>query len=92
MRVLYEHPVLPRALLASGLSDAVEELRIVHVPLDLEDVSRIWSTFKHPYRTSTTYEVSVVQLDRLDDQGSRCQRACARSACRPSTPRCIRRS
>jgi hypothetical protein len=28
-------------------------------------VSRIWGTFDQPYRTSTCYEVSVVQLDAL---------------------------
>jgi uncharacterized protein DUF4255 len=62
MRVLHENPVVPDEYLAPGLRDALEELRIVHVPLGLEELSRIWGTFS-PYRTSACYEVSVVQLD-----------------------------
>ncbi|HEX2084706.1 MAG TPA: Pvc16 family protein [Solirubrobacteraceae bacterium] len=63
MRVMYENPVLPDQYLVSGLRDAVEEIRIVHVPLDLDEASRIWSTFGQPYRASACYEVSVVQID-----------------------------
>jgi hypothetical protein len=64
MRVLYENPVLPERHLVKGLKDAVEEIRIVQMPLDLEGMSRLWATFKQPYRTSAGYELSVVQLDR----------------------------
>jgi len=67
MRVLHEHPVVPEEHLAAGLRDAIEELRIVHVPLKLEEMNRIWGTFT-PYRISTAYEVSVVQLDAEDER------------------------
>jgi hypothetical protein len=63
MRVFYEHPVVPGQYLVPGLRGASEQLRIVHTPLDLEEMSRIWSTFSQPYRTSAYYEVSVVQID-----------------------------
>jgi hypothetical protein len=59
MRVLHDNPVMPGEFLAPGLRDAVEELRIVNVPLQLEEVTRVWGNFS-PYRTSACYEVSVV--------------------------------
>jgi hypothetical protein len=65
MRVFYENPVVPPDYLATGLEDAQEEIRIVHAPLNVEEMSRIWSTFTEPYRTSSLYEVSVVQIDML---------------------------
>jgi Pvc16 N-terminal domain len=64
MRALYENPVVPEKYLVKGLKDALEEIRVVQVPLDFEAMARLWSTFGHPYRTSAGYEVSVVQLDR----------------------------
>ena len=47
------------------MKGAIEEIRIVHTPLDMEEVGRIWGTFNQPYRRSAAYEVSVVQLDML---------------------------
>jgi Pvc16 N-terminal domain len=64
MRALYENPILPEKYLVKGLKDAVEEIRIVQVPLDFEALGRLWSTFGQPYRTSAGYEVSVVQIAR----------------------------
>lgn len=65
MRVFYENPVIPPAHLVAGLDAAQEEIRVIHSPLDLDEISRIWSTFTQPYRTSAMYEVSVVQIDML---------------------------
>src|SRR5918997_6662100 len=45
MRVFYENPIVPAAYLATGLGSAREQIRIVHVPLNLDEVSQIWSTF-----------------------------------------------
>ena len=67
MRVLYENPVVPPNYLVTGLEDAQEEIRIIHTPLDVEETSRIWSTFTAPYRTSSLYEISVVQIDMLPE-------------------------
>jgi len=67
MRVFYENPVVPASYLVNGLDTALEEIRIVHTPLDMEQTSRVWSTFTQPYRTSSLYEVSVVQIDMLAD-------------------------
>jgi hypothetical protein len=68
MRVLYEHPVIPPAHLVSGLDGAREEIRIVTMPVDFDEATRIWSTFAQPYRTSSPYQVSVVQLDPQPDK------------------------
>jgi hypothetical protein len=67
MRVFHQHPVVPRDNLEDDLEDAREELRIVQVPLDSEEVSRVWGTFDKPFRLSVMYEVSVVQLDQSSD-------------------------
>lgn len=66
MRVLYENPVVPKTYLDPGLADAREHLQIASShDLDMEEQSRIWSTFAQPFRLSVLYKVSTVQLDRL---------------------------
>jgi hypothetical protein len=65
MRVFYENPVVPQAYLATGLVDAREQITIMLNTFDPEELSRVWTTFTQPFRTSVLYEVSVVQLDRL---------------------------
>jgi hypothetical protein len=63
MRVLYENRVVPDGYLAPELGDAQEQLKIMLQPVDMDELSRIWSTFQKPYRPSVLYEVAVVQLD-----------------------------
>jgi hypothetical protein len=67
MRVFYENPIVPPTYLVTGLDDAQEQIRVVHTPLDVEEMSRVWSTFTQPYRTSSLYQVSVVQIDMLSE-------------------------
>lgn len=66
MRVLYQFPVIPGEHLAPGLTDAREQIKIMLIPLDLDEISKIWSTFNSPYRLSVAYEVAVVQLGPSD--------------------------
>ncbi len=68
MRVLHENPVIPGEHLADGLSDAREQIKVVQNHIDLDELSKIWSTFSEPFRLSVPYEVSVVQLDQSPDQ------------------------
>jgi hypothetical protein len=63
MRVLYEYPILPEDYLSDGLKEAAEQIRITQNTLDLDELSKVWSTFTQPFRLSVLYEVSVVQLD-----------------------------
>jgi hypothetical protein len=68
MRVFAEHPIVPQDYLAPGLQDATEHIQIILNTLDLEELSRVWSTFSQPFRLSVLYEVSVVQLDMLGER------------------------
>lgn len=68
MRVLHENPVIPGEHLDPGLADARERIKIMQMPLDLDEMSKVWSTFGTPYRLSVVYEISVVQLDQSDER------------------------
>lgn len=63
MRVFYENPVIPQEYLEEELIGAREQIKILHNSLDIEELSKVWSTFTQPFRLSVLYEVSVVQLD-----------------------------
>lgn len=67
MRVFHENPVVPdvNGILAAGLEGAREQIKIMLHPIDLEELSGVWTTFNQPLRLSVLYEVSVVQLDQL---------------------------
>ncbi len=64
MRVLYENPIMTDVHLVAGLDDAFEQIKIAQSQLDLEELSKVWTTFTEPFRLSVPYEVSVVQLDQ----------------------------
>jgi hypothetical protein len=64
MRVFYQTPIVPPEHLADGLDDAREQIRIMLSPLDMEEITKVWTTFGEPYRLSVAYEVSVVQIDQ----------------------------
>ncbi len=68
MRVFYENAIVPPDYLedsTDGIKNAREQIKITMNSLDLEELSRVWSTFTHPFRLSVLYQVSVVQLDML---------------------------
>ena len=65
MRALYENPIVPVQHLDDKLLDAAEFIKIWLVPTDMEELSRIWSSFSKAFRPSVMYEVSVVQIDML---------------------------
>ncbi|MBC7983329.1 MAG: DUF4255 domain-containing protein [Candidatus Obscuribacterales bacterium] len=64
MRVLHQFPTPPATYVADGLADARESLKIMHNAIDIDEITKIWSTFGQPYRLSVVYEVAVVQLDQ----------------------------
>lgn len=65
MRVLYENPIIPAEYLADELKAAREQIKVMLSPMDMEELSRVWSTFGKPFHPSVLYEVSVVQLEML---------------------------
>jgi hypothetical protein len=68
MQFLHDNPVLRRddirnAFPGTGLEDQLERVRITPRDFSLEDMSRLWATFMTQYRTSASYDVSVVLID-----------------------------
>ncbi|MDC8757014.1 DUF4255 domain-containing protein [Janthinobacterium fluminis] len=68
MSVLHDHPLLGRqeirdALGGSNLADQFERIRITPLPLSLDELSKLWSSFQTPYRFSAAYECAVVLID-----------------------------
>jgi hypothetical protein len=68
MRVLHDYAILNpedirMALPESDLHNQVERVRITPLPLNLEDVSKLWTIFQTQYRISVAYEVSVILID-----------------------------
>ncbi|MET8136968.1 DUF4255 domain-containing protein [Streptomyces sp. NPDC005251] len=68
MLALLDHPELRPADLKSAapfsnLHQQGERVRITHVPLGVEDNSKLWTAFQSQYRTSVAYEARVVLID-----------------------------
>ena len=74
MRVLHDRPVLrtddiqratrgDRDLGESDLDEQVEKVRIVPDTLNIEEMSRLWTTFQTQYRVSAAYQAAVVLIE-----------------------------
>jgi Pvc16 N-terminal domain len=72
MSALHDHPLLGSAeiedvatgdLKTSDLHEQLERMRITLQPLPLEELSKLWTAFQVPYRTSAAYQVSVVLIE-----------------------------
>lgn len=48
------------ALSASDLAEQVEQIKLTPQPLNVEEVSKLWSAFQTNYRPSVAYHISVV--------------------------------
>lgn len=73
MQILHENPVLndihnpyydadDNEHFAEDLRNSYEQIKIMLNPVDLEEMSKIWSMGDKPYRLSATYCVSLVQI------------------------------
>jgi hypothetical protein len=49
-------------VLPSFLRNSYEKVKLMLMPMGLEELSKIWATINQPYRLSVAYEVSLVQL------------------------------
>ena len=68
MSVLHSHPLLGRdeikdALPETELDHQIERIRITSLPISVDELSKLWTVFQAPYRTSVAYEVTVVLID-----------------------------
>lgn len=70
MRVFYDNGILKGSLLQGDLAGTGEELRLSLNPINLEDLTRIWSVFPDtPYRTSVSYLVTPTRVQSLRTAG-----------------------
>lgn len=70
MQALHDHPLLlpdeiQKALKDADLARQIERVRITLLPLSVEEMTKLWSSFHTAYRISAAYEVSVVLIDSL---------------------------
>ncbi len=75
MRILHENPVLTSDTIqntvianpeisGSDLAEQIEQVKITPMILNLEELTKLWSSFfQSNYRVSTAYEATVVLLD-----------------------------
>ena len=67
MQALYDEAILGGTMLLGGLQGSIDTLKIMLIPLSLEDRSRVWYAIQKPYRLSVNYEVRVVNLDATEE-------------------------
>lgn len=68
MSILHDHPLLGQdeiqaALAGNDLYTQIERIRFTLQPLGVEEIYRLWTGFQTPYRTSVSYEATVVLID-----------------------------
>ena len=70
LRIFHDQPLLNRndirnALAGNDLYDQIESVRITPQPLNIEEISKLWTAFQTQYRVSAAFEVSVVLIESL---------------------------
>lgn len=64
MQTLHDNPVLAGSVLKGSLPAHNTELRVAGTSMSLDDMSKIWSTFKDKsFRPSVCYQVTPVKID-----------------------------
>ena len=64
MQILHDNSIITDPLLRGCLTDDGQELHISQTPLNLDDMTKIWSTFQdRPFRPSVCYLVSNVRIE-----------------------------
>lgn len=65
MQVFYDNQLIEKSDLVDNLKNAVEQIKIMLIPIDLNELGQLWGTFSQPFRLSVAYEVSVIQIESL---------------------------
>jgi hypothetical protein len=72
MRILHDNSLIRGTDLPDSLRPLAEQLAIALVPLQLEELTRIWNALQSAYRLSVAYEVRIVmiesQIERTPDR------------------------
>lgn len=70
VRVLYDNPILKGSVLKGDLNKD-EELHVTMTSLNLEDLTKIWTTFSNkPFRPSVCYVATPVRIDSEREIGA----------------------
>jgi hypothetical protein len=63
MRILHDNAILEGPELSDSLRLAVDQLAIVLVPMEIEDLTRIWNALQSPYRLSVCYQIRILLVE-----------------------------
>jgi len=64
IQILYDSSILKSSALGGSLAENYEELHITMSHLDLDDMTKIWTTFQDkPFRPSVCYLVTPITID-----------------------------
>jgi len=64
MQILHDNPIITNPHLRGCLTDDGQELHISQTPLDLDNMTKIWSTFQdRPFKPSVCYLVANVRIE-----------------------------
>lgn len=68
MGLLNDHALLgsdeiSAALSGNDLGEQIERVRITAMPMGIEEMSKLWTTFQSQYRVSAAYAVGVILID-----------------------------
>jgi hypothetical protein len=53
-----------RSLTQSDLADQMEQVKITPMPMNIEEISKLWAAMQTQYRPTVAYHVSVVLIER----------------------------
>lgn len=83
IREVFAHQILGRLMLKlhdapewklkdfpnnSGIKNQVDPIRITPMPMNLDEMTKLWSSFQSAYRSSVAYEVGVVLIESDRDE------------------------
>jgi hypothetical protein len=69
VQVLYDNPILTGSILKGSLSVYDTELHVICSTLSLDDMTKIWSTFKDKsFRPSVCYQVTPVKIESSSEK------------------------
>lgn len=64
MQILHDNPVFTGSVLKGSLSVHDTELHVISTSMSLDDMSKIWSTFKEKsFRPSVCYQITPVKIE-----------------------------
>jgi hypothetical protein len=63
MLLFHDDPTLKNFSSTSGIKNQADPIRVTQYPLNIDEMSKLWSSFQTAYRPSVAYEVGVVLIE-----------------------------